>query len=209
LPRFSSGTVSTRGAVPKRRRPSPGLLLLVAGPSGAGKDTLIAAAKRKFRDNPVIVFPQRTITRPEGIGEDHVPASRRAFARLEDAGGFFLSWTAHGHHYGVPIEAERDLRAGRIVIVNVSRGIVTEACARWPRTRIIHVTVALDALRARLEARGREAGRDIDKRVSRATRADPLPGPLTDTIDNSGRQGSAVRRFNALIAAYAEASAKR
>ena len=204
-----------RGAGPKtppraaRSKAPPGVLVLVVGPSGAGKDTLIASARRKFRDDPGIVFPRRTITRPEGIGEDHVPAGRREFAHIEEAGGFFLAWTAHGHRYGVPKEAERELRAGRTVVVNVSREIVTKACERWPRTRIVHVTVALDALRARLEARGREAGGDIDRRIKRASRADQLPEHLTDTVDNSGRLGSAVRRFNALIAGYAGLSAKR
>ena len=143
----------------KRRSARPGRLVLVVGPSGAGKDTLIAAAKRKFRDDPAIVFPRRVITRPESIGEDHIPVSRRDFVRLEGNGAFILSWQAHGLHYGVPIETMSDLRAGRIVVVNVSRDIIAQARAHWPGTHIIQVTVALDALKARLEARGRESAR--------------------------------------------------
>jgi ribose 1,5-bisphosphokinase len=190
---------------PKRARPSPGRLVLVVGPSGAGKDTLISAAKRKFRDDPTIVFPRRVITRPESIGEDHVPMSRRDFALHELDGAFFLSWQAHGLRYGVPCETLKDLEAGRIVVVNVSRDIVTEACARWPHTHIVQVTVALDALKARLEARGRETAEDIKRRLARAKRKKQLPNLAIDMIDNSGHLPTAVRKFNALIAGYAAA----
>ena len=179
--------------------------MLVVGPSGAGKDTLIAAAKRKFRDDPTIVFPRRVITRPESIGEDHIPISRRDFVRLEQDGAFVLSWQAHGLHYGVPRETIEDLEAGRIVVVNVSRDIVAEACVRWPRTHIVQVTVALDALKARLEARGREAADDITRRLARAKRKKQLPSQAIDSVDNSGHLPTTVRKFNALIAGYAAA----
>lgn len=193
----------------KKPRVTPGLLVLVVGPSGAGKDSLIAAARRKFRDDPTVVFARRTITRPEAAGEDHLPVSRAAFKRLDEAGSFYLSWTAHGLHYGVPSDVKTALTAGHLVIVNVSRGVVADVVAGWPSTRIIQVTVALDALRTRLESRGRETADDIDKRIKRAGRAKPLPGHLTDVVDNSGRLGTAVRRFNALIARYVADRAKR
>ena len=182
-------------------------MILVVGPSGAGKDTLIAAARRKFEGSADLVFPRRTITRPEAIGEDHLPVSAREFRRLEKEGAFFLSWSAHKLRYGIPREVELDLRRGRTVVANVSRAIIPEACARWPQTRIVHVTVALDALRARLEARGRERSKDIDGRVARNGRMPALPPELTDTVENSGRLSSAVRKFNALLARYVDAKA--
>lgn len=183
--------------------------MLVVGPSGAGKDTLIAAARRKFGDVPSLVFPRRTITRPETIGEEHLAVSVREFRKLEKEGAFFLSWSAHGFWYGIPREIEHELRRGCTVVANVSREIVPEACARWPHTRVVHVTIALDALRARLEARGREKARDIDARVARNGRMPALPPDITDEIENSGRLSSAVRKFNALLARYADAKGKR
>ena len=192
-----------------RARAKPGHLVLVVGPSGAGKDTLIAAAKRKFRDDPSVVFPRRLITRPEGVGEDHLVVSRREFLRLEEGGAFFLAWTAHGLKYGIPSSVATDLRKGRTVVVNVSREIVATACDLWPRTRVIHVSVALDALRARLDARGREKSGEIQKRINRTPRSAQLPEAITDLVDNSGHLATAVRRFNALLAPYAAPSAKR
>ena len=193
-----------RPGVPVRRArpPARGMLVLVVGPSGAGKDSLIAGARRKFVASTAVVFPRRTITRPESPGEDHLPVGRVAFKRLEAAGGFLLSWQAHGLSYGIPASTAGDLAAGRVVVVNASREIVARACELWPTVRIVHVAVDLDVLRARLVARGRETGADIDKRVARAARQMTLPQDITDRIDNSGRLATAVRRFNALIAGY-------
>ena len=204
-----AGPRAARSGPPTKKKPrvTPGRLILVVGPSGAGKDTLIAAAQRKFKDDPAVVFPRRTITRPEAIGEDHVPVSRREFQRLEKEGAFFLAWTAHGLRYGVPADVAQHLAAGRSVVVNVSRDSVDAACALWPATRIVQVTVALDALRARLEARGREAAGDIEKRLKRAARLEIEPERVTDTVDNSRQLASAVRRFNMLIASYIGAGA--
>ena len=204
-----TGPRTQRKGLPRQRRANPqlGRLVLVVGPSGAGKDTLIAAAKRKFRDDPAVAFPRRVITRPEGLGEDHAPISRRGFARLEQDGAFVLSWQAHGLCYGVPCDVVKDLEGGRIVVVNVSRDVVAAACARWPDTHIVEVTVALDALKARLEARGRETADDIRRRLARARRKKKLPSEAVDVIDNSGHLPTAVRKFNALIAGYAAALA--
>ena len=193
----------------KRLQVKLGTLVLVVGPSGAGKDTLIAAAKRKFHDQPNITFPQRVITRPEGIGEDHLPVSRKEFQQRVRDGAFFLSWQAHGFHYGVTAEVITDLNAGRSVVVNVSRDVVERACTEWRKTQIVQVTVALDALKARLEARGRENQDDIAKRLARASLIKEMPLHAMDLIDNSGHLPTAIRKFNALIARYAGCKAKR
>lgn len=191
------------------RKQNAGKLVLVIGPSGAGKDTLIAAARRKFRDTPSIVFPARVITRPECVGEEHIPISRSEFLRRERDGGFFLSWQAHGLRYGIAADVRGELRSGRTVVVNVSRDVVAAATTAWPGTHVVHVTVALDALRSRLEARGRETPDDIARRLTRASRKQPAAISPIDVIDNSGHLATAVRKFNALIAGYAGISAKR
>src|SRR6185295_15951480 len=46
----------------------PGRLVLVVGPSGAGKDTLIAGARAACRDDATVVFPRRVVTHGHDYG---------------------------------------------------------------------------------------------------------------------------------------------
>ena len=63
--------------------PTPGVMIAVVGPSGAGKDSLINLARLHYRDDLRIGFVQRVITRPaDGATEDHVPATVEEFEML-------------------------------------------------------------------------------------------------------------------------------
>ena len=77
-----------------------GRLVLVVGPSGAGKDTLIAAGRAALGEDPRFVFPRRVVTRPAVAAlEDHESVSPEAFAAARQAGAFALDWEAHGLCY--------------------------------------------------------------------------------------------------------------
>jgi phosphonate metabolism protein PhnN/1,5-bisphosphokinase (PRPP-forming) len=178
-----------------------GTLFLVVGPSGAGKDTLIAAARAVLKDDPRFVFPRRYITRPpEAGGEDHVPASREAFEEARAEGAFSLDWKSHGLAYGIPRETEVALTAGRSVVVNVSRSVVDEARQRFQPAKIILVTAPVPVLAERLARRGRENAAAIAERLARA--GYPAPeGPDVVVIDNGGVVEEAVAVFVAALAA--------
>ena len=108
-----------------------GTLFLVVGPSGAGKDTLIAGARAALEPGGVYVFPRRAITRPEGAGgEDHEAVSPEGFAEREAEDGFFATWRAHGLAYGLPGCISATLESGRHVVVNVSRAILADVAER-------------------------------------------------------------------------------
>lgn len=102
----------------------PGALVLVVGPSGAGKDTLMGAAKAALADDPNFVFARRVITRDAMAElEDHDSIDPAGFEAAKAAGAFALSWEAHGLCYGVPIEIDDDIAAGRTLVMNGSRQI--------------------------------------------------------------------------------------
>lgn len=143
-----------------------GTLFLIVGPSGAGKDTLIAAVRPLLGDR--YVFPRRMITREVGPGEVHDVESVASFEARERAGDFALAWRAHGLAYGVPTSIADALRSGHHVVVNVSRTVVAEARARYAPVCVVLVTAPPAVLAARLRARGREAGEAIAARVGRA-----------------------------------------
>ncbi len=91
----------------------PGTLVLVIGPSGAGKDTLIAAARDALAGDARFLFPRRHVTRASDSHEPVEERTREAFAREQAAGGFALSWAAHGQLYGVPRDIEAALARAR------------------------------------------------------------------------------------------------
>ena len=63
-----------------------------------------------------------------------------AETREKAAGGYALSWAAHGQLYGVPRSIEAALERGKVVVVNVSRSVVGEALANYPQVVAIEVT---------------------------------------------------------------------
>jgi ribose 1,5-bisphosphokinase len=196
-------TTANGGMSPELHR--RGTLILVVGPSGAGKDTLIEAARQHFRGDARVQFPLRVITRGGQAGERHIALSERDFLECEKQGCFCLSWRAHGLFYGVPAETLDVLTAGGSIVVNVSRGMITKARAMWLHTRVAHVTASPQVLWSRLIARGRETGLQAMERLCRAEAAHGgVPdAPWVDEIDNSGDLAAAAKRFTGLIAKYA------
>lgn len=176
-----------------------GVFVAVVGPSGAGKDSVIDSARGMVGGD--FVFPRRTITRPAGHGEDHDPVGEAEFARIERAGGFCLSWRAHGLAYGVPVAVADAVRRESIAVVNVSRGVVPELEERFECAAVVRVTVPEDVRRARIAGRGRETTAAIDARMNRSDPAPDCPVDLEIVNDRSlAEAGAALAAFLAGIA---------
>jgi len=181
-----------------------GRLILVVGPSGAGKDSLIEGARAALVGHPRFVFPRRIITRPSDPGsEDHATLSEAEFERQRAAGLFFLHWDAHGLRYALPGSIADDLAAGRTVIANVSRAVIAAAREKHAATTVVVVTAPPEVLARRLAARGREDAADVEARLARA--ADQPSGPGVVTVMNDASLDSAVARFVEALKAPAEA----
>lgn len=167
------------------------MLVAVVGPSGAGKDTLMTLARAHLAGDDRFRFVRRAITRPaESGGEDHRALDIAAFAAERDAGAFALWWGAHGLFYGIPRGIEADLAARRVVIANLSRGVLAEAAARY-RLRVLNVTAPPEMLAARLLARGRETAGDVAARLARESALPPGLDVATVTNDASPEDGAA------------------
>lgn len=163
-----------------------GRLVPVVGPSGVGKDSLLAAACRHFADDLAVVFPRRVITRPaDAGGEDHIAIDDATFDRLLREGGLALHWAAHGLRYGIPVSILSDLGRGAVVVVNTSRSIIDDVRFRFPGTVILSITAARARVAERLAQRGREAAAEIARRLERADTL-TVAGPDVVEIDNSG-----------------------
>lgn len=170
-----------------------GKLILVVGPSGVGKDTLLDHARAELADDPGFHFVRRAITRPaEAGGEDHEPVSNEEFERRAAAGEFFATWQAHGLSYGIPIGIVERLQAGQNVIVNASRRAIPGIAKRYPELFVIGIDAPPEIVAQRLLSRGRESAEDVAKRIAREAPA-PEPGVAYATVMNAGtvEEGSA------------------
>ena len=181
-----------------------GTLFMVVGPSGAGKDTLIAGARAALEPSGAYVFPRRAITRPEGTGgEDHEAVSPEGFAARAAEGGFFATWRAHGLVYGLPGCISAALESGRHVVVNVSRAILADVAERVSPTVAIEVTAAPEIRARRLADRAREDDADAARRLAREGAPFPDGIPVRRVV-NDGTPEDGIARF---IAALTEADA--
>lgn len=160
----------------------PGRLILVVGPSGAGKDTLIGLAQAARAGDDDVVFPQRVVTREASSSEKNEAVSQTLFGQMLAHGDFAFQWEAHGLRYGIPRSIIEHIRAGRAVVVNASRTIVDSARRSYANVIVVAVTAPPDVLAQRLAARARASDGRIDDRLKRAI---STSGPDV-TINNVG-----------------------
>jgi ribose 1,5-bisphosphokinase len=172
-----------------------GRIYAVVGPSGVGKDALLAAVARRCPDLRVM---RRAITRPAGPGEQFDTLTPETFADRQAGGGFALCWQAHGLSYGIPASAHDHIAAGGTVVFNGSRAALAPAARVFPALHVVAISARPEVLAARLAARGRETPQDIQRRLDRAALPLVTDCPVT-RIDNSGPLEQGVARLIALF----------
>ena len=180
-----------------------GALVLVVGPSGVGKDSLINAARHALGNDNRFAFVRRVVTRPSDVEvEDHDSMSPPEFASAEASGRFCLCWDAHNLRYALPISVDTDLALGKVVVANVSRHVVAEAYGRYPSCAVVLITAEISCRAERLIRRGREGRDQITARLARESAAVPS-GIDPIIIDNSGFLSIGVTAFVMALRAIA------
>ncbi|KIQ04640.1 ribose-phosphate pyrophosphokinase [Agrobacterium tumefaciens] len=176
-----------------------GVMIVVVGPSGAGKDTLMEFAARRFETHDSIHFARRVITRSHDAGgENHDAVSEAEFARRLASREFCVSWQAHGLSYGIPASVNDRLARGETVIANGSRSALGQFKSVFATMKVVNVVARLDVLAARLESRGRESRAEILLRLQRSS-LDVCGDFDVTTIDNSGALETSGAAFAALL----------
>jgi len=146
----------------------PGRLVLVVGPSGAGKDTLIGLARTACAGDANIVFPRRVVTREATAFEDNAQVSFEGFRQARDNGAFAVHWEAHGHGYALPRAIDDEIRGGRTVVANVSRTVIEPMRRAYADVVAVSITAPAEILKLRLAARARGSDGPIAERLGRA-----------------------------------------
>ena len=177
-----------------------GIFVAIAGPSGAGKDSLIAAARTGLAADPRYHFVRRVVTRAADHSEDHDSLSEPEFRFRAETGGFALWWQANNLFYGLPAQMLDDLRRGHVVVANISRDVIDLARHRFPRSLIVHVKASPEVLSRRLAARGREQAADQTDRLARSMlREQAVEADVS--IENDGDLAKAVEMFTSVLRA--------
>lgn len=179
-----------------------GKLIYLVGPSGAGKNSVIAATQKIVNKNNSLYFSLRYVTRPAqdiSSGDDgDVPVTAIAFAHYRLSGLFALDWQAHGFRYGIGSEINTALHAGKVVVINGSRAYTETALAKYPRMIVVQIQVPPDVAQARLTARAREDTAAIGARIRRAPPFTAPEGQLI-SIDNSGPLEAAAQALTDVL----------
>ncbi len=172
-----------------------GCFVAVVGPSGAGKDTIMDAARVALAGDMRFHFVRRIITRPQMPGtEDHDSLDEASFAKAAGEGAFALHWQAHGLSYGLPKSLEDEIAEGTVVIANVSRRVLGDIRRLYTSRSVVVITARPDVLAERLASRGRESREEITARLAREVSFDDDAGDVV-TIDNSGDVNASTETF--------------
>jgi len=158
---LTSGTADNTTAI------GPGRLVLVVGPSGAGKDTLLGLAKAACADNSNVVFPRRVITRAASASEENEEVSLGTFQEALARGDYAMHWEAHGHCYALPRAIDDDIRAGRTVVANVSRTVIGAMRRAYADVLVVSITAPPDVLAERIAMRARNSDGRLESRLHR------------------------------------------
>jgi guanylate kinase len=153
---------------------APGaLLVIVSGPSGVGKDTVIASLCTIPTD-PERYFVVTCTTRPRREYEiDRVHynfLSEAEFTRKRDCGGFLEANLVHGHWYGTPRDEVRGaLVAGRDAILKIDVQGAAVIKQKVPEALLVFlVPPSLEDLFSRLQSRATESADELDIRQRNA-----------------------------------------
>jgi len=152
------------------RKASP-LLVILTGPSGAGKDAILSYLKESnFPLHYAITITTRPRREKEVHGRDYYFLSREEFEELRRKGELLEYAEVYGHIYGVPRwEVEKPLREGKDVIVKVDvKGAKTLKRLYPEAVAIFLAPSSLEELKERLRKRGTESPEQLEIRLKKA-----------------------------------------
>lgn len=158
-------------STPGSGKPRRGKLIVISGPSGAGKTSICRAILEQW---PKTVWSISVTTRPmrdgEVSGESYTFVSADEFARRESAGDFLECATYVGCRYGTPrapVEAALERGLNVMMEIDVQGGV--QVAGKMPESiRVFVLPPDQASLRTRLEGRHTEAKEQLSKRLAKA-----------------------------------------
>ncbi|MFW6358661.1 MAG: guanylate kinase [Chroococcales cyanobacterium] len=148
-----------------------GRLIVLTGPSGVGKGTLV---KRLVSESPELYLSISATTRPPRPGEihgaDYTFLSRQQFEDMI-AKGQFLEWAEYaGNYYGTPKSAVAEkISQGKSVLLEIEVIGARQVKTHFPDALLIFILPpSMEELERRLRGRGKDSPEVISRRLERA-----------------------------------------
>ncbi|HEY3110294.1 MAG TPA: guanylate kinase [Chloroflexota bacterium] len=185
--------------------PARGLVFVLSGPAGVGKDAVLARLLERGVEIGRVVT---AITRPPRPGEvegrDYYFVTRERFMEMV-AAGELLEWADYvGSPRGAPVwSLEQTLRRGRDAILKIDVEGARQVRARLPAAITIFLEPPnLQTLLQRMAVRGHDDRAEIQRRLRRAEEEMAL-APSYDyrVVNREGELERAVGEVEAIIAA--------
>ena len=190
------------------RRDSRGRVIVISGPSGVGKGTLV---KRLLTETsfPLVLSVSATTRAPRPGEVDGVAywfMSREEFLARRERGEFLESFEVYqgGALYGTLRETvESAVAQGKWVVLEIDVKGARSVVERIPEAISIFIEPpSIEELRARLEGRGSERADEIEKRVGQARQEIDASGfyryrIVNDDLDEAFEQLSRILQENA------------
>ena len=153
------------------------LILIVSGPGGVGKGTIVDALLRR---DPTLLLSRSWTTREQRPGEHdeaYVFTTRDAFEKHREQDGF-LEWTEFlGNYYGTPVP---DIREGRDIVLEIEVDGAQQVKVRHPESVLIFILPpSRDEQRRRLVGRG-DPDHKVLERLRKAEEEEPVGLALAD-----------------------------
>jgi len=148
-----------------------GTLVVLSGPSGVGKSSLVARALEAMPELSFSVSVTTREPRPsERDGVDYRFVDVATFERMATAGQLLERAVVHGCHYGTPLdEIHRLQQQGRTVLLDIdTQGADQVRASDEPSTFVFVMPPTIDALRQRLRRRATEDDRSMSARLEAA-----------------------------------------
>lgn len=183
---------------------APPLVIIVSGPSGAGKDAVLARVRERGGDFGVpVTMTTRAPRAGEVDGREYIFVTRDEFEQALAAGELLEHAEVYGNLYGVPRSQLRAvLDSGRDVIMRVDvQGVVTLRGLLPGALFIFIAPPSLDVIEARLRARGDDPATFPPRLAAAARELDAAPTFDHVVINDDGDLEAAVERVLAIVAA--------